>query len=76
MKFDTTVTLGHLLQVGAMIAAIFGAYSALDKRLTLLEYAVAQSEAIETRINAMETRVLTLELRSQPQARASRGSAN
>lgn len=39
MKFDPTVNLGHILTFVTLVAAGFGAWSALDKRVLVLEAA-------------------------------------
>ena len=37
IKFDPTINLGHILTFVALLAAGFGAWSALDKRVTVIE---------------------------------------
>ena len=37
VKFDPTINLGHILTFVALLIAGFGAWSALDKRVTIIE---------------------------------------
>ena len=37
IKFDPTINLGHILTFVALLLAGFGAWSALDKRVTIIE---------------------------------------
>ena len=44
VHWDPTINLGHVLTAAAMLTAGFGAWNALDKRLTTLEAARSLSE--------------------------------
>ena len=44
VKFDPTISLGHILTFVGLIIAGFGAWANMDKRVTLAEIAMAQSE--------------------------------
>ena len=61
MKFDTTINLGHILQVVAFICAALTAYYSIDKRVARLEFLVAQNESLTARMDAAEDRLLILE---------------
>lgn len=37
IKFDKTINLGHVLTMAAMIAAVMGSWSLMDKRVVVLE---------------------------------------
>lgn len=37
IKFDKTISLGHLLTMAMMIAAVMGSWSLMDKRVVVLE---------------------------------------
>jgi hypothetical protein len=37
VKFDSTISLGHVLTFVSLVAGGFGAYNGVDKRLTVLE---------------------------------------
>ena len=64
MKFDTTVTLGNLLQIIALMSAMFAAYYTLDKRVARVEFIVTQTSDYDSRLDALERDVLELQFRS------------
>lgn len=43
VRFDPTVNLGHILTFAGFVAAGFGAYGLVDKRLTVLEVQAVRS---------------------------------
>jgi protein subunit release factor B len=45
LNFDPTINLGHVLTFVGFLAAGFGAYSTLDKRLTIQEEKTSAAEA-------------------------------
>lgn len=48
MKFDSTINLGHLLTFVGFILTGFGAWSTIDRRLTVLE----ESRRVQAQIDA------------------------
>lgn len=48
MKFDSTVNLGHLLTFVGFVLTGFGAWSTIDRRLTVLE----ESRRVQAQIDA------------------------
>ncbi len=63
MKFDTTITLGNLLQISALMSALFAAYYTLDKRVARVEFIVTQISDYDTRLDQVERDVLELKYR-------------
>jgi hypothetical protein len=49
MRFDPTINLGHVLTFAGFIVAGFGAYSALDKRVVVLEEQRFAQAAVDRR---------------------------
>ena len=48
MKFDSTINLGHLLTFVGFVLTGFGAWSTIDRRLTVLE----ESRRVQAQIDA------------------------
>lgn len=48
MKFDSTINLGHLLTFVGFVLTGFGAWSSIDRRLTVLE----ESRRVQAQIDA------------------------
>lgn len=51
IKFDPTISLGHVLTFVSLILAGFGVYNGMDKRVTVLE---EQRRVTEERVNERE----------------------
>ena len=52
--FDPTFNFGHIMQAAILVAAIFSAYSTLDKRLALQE---DKAQGIDARVAEQEARM-------------------
>lgn len=62
VKFDPTINLGHILTFVGFIATGFGAYSLLEKRVTVLEVHIVRAQADNATARA-ELRETTKEMR-------------
>lgn len=67
MKFETTITLGNVFQIIALVGAIFsaafwlsGELHGIDKRITSLELVVERMADYDARLDALERDVLLL----------------
>ena|ERR1035437_6920786 len=58
-RFDTTISLGSLVSMLALLGAIAGAWHSLDTRLTILELHAVESKADHARIDKLQDFMLT-----------------
>lgn len=58
-KFDTTISLGSLISMLALLGAIAGAWHSLDTRLTILEVQASESKADHAKIEKLQDYMLT-----------------
>jgi hypothetical protein len=58
-KLDTTISLGSLVSMLALLGAIAGAWHSLDTRLTILELQASESKADHVKIDKLQAYMLT-----------------